>query len=218
MLNYAKRVVCILVAVQRAASIVIGGRHASSVSRPKADERQNLSPPGDEPCSLQQHAAAEIAHLTKNIAASTNQICSSSLDDGSKWNAHVSLVSTDEPKNNDPRRVVWVSGFPRSSTSTVLSLVSAGQTILDEAEEGPVTFSLFEPCHDGDLISGKNAKTDACNELLWHITRCNFEGVKSLWGWTEPHTTSLHVKKRRFYSARCNLTLQRCGPRRFQDR
>jgi len=87
---------------------------------------------------------------------------------------------------NRGQRVVWVSGYPRSGSSTVLSMVSA--TVDDNRAAGQ-TFSLFEPCHDGDVLAKWKAQA-GCSSLLYGLTRCDFAGIKKLWGWADPHSTN----------------------------
>jgi len=85
------------------------------------------------------------------------------------------------------RRVVWVAGYPRSGSSTALSLVSA--TVDDNVNRRGKTFSVFEPCHDGDEYASWLEKED-CSEVLEKIAKCNFHGIKNLWAWADPHTTT----------------------------
>eukprot|EP00927_Polykrikos_kofoidii_P079217 TRINITY_DN759_c0_g1_i1.p1 TRINITY_DN759_c0_g1~~TRINITY_DN759_c0_g1_i1.p1 ORF type:complete len:387 (-),score=41.58 TRINITY_DN759_c0_g1_i1:16-1176(-) len=136
-------------------------------------------------CSLQQHAAAEMAVLRSGLDFSAESLlCSSSMDVGVKGLSYVRFLKG--LPRGEPRQTVWVTGFPRSSTSTVLSLVSAGQPVDDDVDGGPSTFSLFEPCHDGD----EYVENMTCADTILQLIRCNFTGVKSLWGWTNSHTTS----------------------------
>jgi len=82
--------------------------------------------------------------------------------------------------------IVWVSGYPRSGSSTALSLVSA---TMDDNQAGGETFSLFEPCHDGDEYQDWQA-AEGCGSVLENVVNCNFQGIKNLWGWNDPHTSS----------------------------
>eukprot|EP00927_Polykrikos_kofoidii_P048963 TRINITY_DN4311_c0_g3_i1.p1 TRINITY_DN4311_c0_g3~~TRINITY_DN4311_c0_g3_i1.p1 ORF type:complete len:412 (-),score=35.11 TRINITY_DN4311_c0_g3_i1:144-1307(-) len=148
-------------------------------------------------CSLHQHAFAELSMLRSGREPlSTSSGCSSSMDIGEKGTVYMSLLQDTQPLGS-PRRSVWVSGFPRSSTSTVLSMISAGQTVADEVNESDLTYSLFEPCHGGDEYEGE-LETRGCGGFIWHLTRCDFDGVKNLWGWMDPHSTRNHSKQDRF--------------------
>eukprot|EP00927_Polykrikos_kofoidii_P082494 TRINITY_DN821_c0_g1_i4.p1 TRINITY_DN821_c0_g1~~TRINITY_DN821_c0_g1_i4.p1 ORF type:complete len:385 (-),score=62.05 TRINITY_DN821_c0_g1_i4:174-1328(-) len=144
-------------------------------------------------CSLQRHASAEMAVLRSGLDSSAEQSsCANSMDVGSKGTLYMNFLRG--PPSMEPRRAVWVSGFPRSSTSTVLSMVSASQTVIDDYDGGELTFSLFEPCHDGDEYSG-SLKERGCGGLLWQLTRCDFVDVDTLWGWMDPHSTHRHEKQ-----------------------
>lgn len=95
-----------------------------------------------------------------------------------------------------PRLAVWVSSFPRSASSTVLSMISA---TVNENVDGTETFSLFEPCHEGDDFS-----STTCDDLLGSISNCDFSPVRTLWGWANPHTSNGHQQFTREYAhSRC---------------
>eukprot|EP00927_Polykrikos_kofoidii_P035490 TRINITY_DN30041_c0_g1_i2.p1 TRINITY_DN30041_c0_g1~~TRINITY_DN30041_c0_g1_i2.p1 ORF type:complete len:387 (-),score=42.57 TRINITY_DN30041_c0_g1_i2:47-1207(-) len=97
------------------------------------------------------------------------------------------------------RRVVWIVGYPRSATSTLLSMVSAGEhgsrLASTEAQNSYLargydqtpgkTFSLFEPCHFDDDLGGQS-----CSAVLKKITDCDFSGIVRLTKWADPHTTN----------------------------
>jgi hypothetical protein len=68
-------------------------------------------------------------------------------------------------------------------------MVSAGQTEINH--EGEKTYSLFEPCHGGDEYEG-SLKNQGCGAKLWRISRCDFSGIRKLWGWADPHSTKNH--------------------------
>lgn len=89
------------------------------------------------------------------------------------------------------RLAVWVTGFPRSGSSTTLSMVKSIADINDSMAPGQV-FSLFEPCHEGDDYEPWLAK-EGCSGLLSHVSKCDFGGVNRLWGWNQPHTTNNHT-------------------------
>lgn len=88
---------------------------------------------------------------------------------------------------------VWVTGFPRSGSSTTLSLVKAASGNIDGQAPGHV-FSVFEPCHEGDELEPW-LQSEGCSGLLTHLAKCNFRGVRKLWGWPQPHTTNNHTKE-----------------------
>jgi len=99
----------------------------------------------------------------------------------------------------EKQHAVWVSGYPRSGSSTVLSMVSA--TMDDNQDPGRPIFSVFEPCHDGDeyqawLAERAEAKPNhnSCPDVLWSLSRCDFTGIGNLWGWWDPHSTNNHTK------------------------
>merc|ERR1719215_2164030 len=86
-----------------------------------------------------------------------------------------------------PQQVVWVAGYPRSSTSTFLSMVSAANGHPDGRMAPSSTFSLFEPCHDGDDVDDELNAT-GCLGLLMSIATCEFSHVRHLWGWPDAHS------------------------------
>jgi hypothetical protein len=100
-------------------------------------------------------------------------------------------ISTRHLLPDESRRAIWVTGFPRSGTSTVLSMVSAGQTVMNDYEGDEKIFSLFEPCNPQDKFAGAG-----CKELIWQILHCNFTGVEFLHGWHNYHSTSQNTHKK----------------------
>jgi len=96
------------------------------------------------------------------------------------------------PALNSERMAVWVNGYPRSGSSTMLSMVTAaGDSPKIDSRNLSSTFSLFEPCHNGDKYTPW-LTTKGCGTLLEGLTRCDFTGVQALWGWPDSHTTSNH--------------------------
>lgn len=89
------------------------------------------------------------------------------------------------PHDSLDQAVVWVSGYGRSATSTVLSMV--GQAKRVPLAPGNV-FQVFEPCHDGDRLAPWLADR-GCGGLLRQIASCNFTGVEWLNGIGDKHTT-----------------------------
>jgi hypothetical protein len=117
--------------------------------------------------------------------------CANSKRSGEAETMYVSLLRGLTP--GALRRAIWVSGYPRSGTSTVLSMISAGQTVMDEYVGDEKIFSLFEPCHPADKFAGAG-----CGDMLWQLSRCNFTGVGALHGWKNSHSTSKHTDKEPF--------------------
>jgi hypothetical protein len=146
-------------------------------------------------CSLREHASAELAILRSGLDESvTESSCANSMDIGPAGTMYMSFLRG--LSLGESRPAVWVNGYPRSSTSTVLSMVSLGETVMDDCESDERTFSLFEPCHSGDEFAGTS-----CGDLLTQLLHCNFTGVTSLHGWQDPHSTSKHREKDPFSAA-----------------
>jgi len=70
-------------------------------------------------------------------------------------------------RDSSGQLVVWVSGYPRSGSSTMLSMVSAASGHVDARVPGE-TFSLFEPCHNGDELDPA-LNVSGCTGLLGSI-------------------------------------------------
>lgn len=51
------------------------------------------------------------------------------------------------------------------------------------------TFSLFEPCHNGDVVE-EPLKNAGCRGLLLSLAQCDFTKVTNLWGWRDPHSSN----------------------------
>mmetsp|Transcript_17821 Transcript_17821/g.39068 ORF Transcript_17821/g.39068 Transcript_17821/m.39068 type:complete len:333 (+) Transcript_17821:85-1083(+) len=81
------------------------------------------------------------------------------------------------------RDVVWVHAYARSSSSTVLSMVSKA----DSAHERSRVFSLFEPCHSGDIVTPE-LKQKGCQGMLDTVAHCDFSGIQKLHGWFDVHS------------------------------
>jgi len=94
---------------------------------------------------------------------------------------------------SDSRKAVWVNGYPRSGSSTILSMVSAAGDAREDTRQAGATFSVFEPCHDGDAYSPW-LEAQGCSRLLAGLARCDFDGIEHLWGWPDSHTTSNHTE------------------------
>jgi len=80
-----------------------------------------------------------------------------------------------------PKKVIWVTGFPRSGSSTLLSMVSTGPENASLSD----TFTLFEPCHIGDQVD----QTLPCRSLIGELAECSFSHITDLWGWYDPHSS-----------------------------
>jgi hypothetical protein len=156
-------------------------------------------------CSLREHASAELAILKSGLDETvTESSCGNSMDMAPEGTMYMSLLRG--LRQGESRRLVWVTGYPRSSTSTVLSMVSLGQTVMDEAENDERTFSLFEPCHHGDKFAATG-----CGDLLQQLLRCDFTGISSLWGWGDYHSTSQHIEKDPFSAAGATRLCREAG-------
>jgi len=101
--------------------------------------------------------------------------------------APVHLDSANQSVHHDStnQSVVWISGYGRSATSTVLSMV--GQAKRSPSASGSA-FQVFEPCHEGDRLAPW-LKERGCNGLLRQIASCNFTGIEWLNGINDKHTT-----------------------------
>lgn len=119
------------------------------------------------------------------------------------------LVTVRRLPNQPPRAdgdnasVVWISAFPRSGSSTLLSMVRvavpemqvAGRAMDAADSTSNEVFTLFEPCHFGkdlehsDILSEEGSATP-CSTLLVELARCNFSRAEHLWGWSNKHTTN----------------------------
>lgn len=64
---------------------------------------------------------------------------------------------------------------------------------VDDNRAAGHTFSLFEPCHDGDSYDDW-LKNRGCRQLLYGVAHCNFNGIKNLWGWRDPHSSNNFTK------------------------
>lgn len=73
------------------------------------------------------------------------------------------------------KRKVWIRAFPRSASSTLLSMV----TVTNGSRK---VFELFEPCHTGDVLDAE-LEARGCAALLLQLFNCNFTGIKRLYGW-----------------------------------
>eukprot|EP00448_Togula_jolla_P002335 CAMPEP_0170598762 /NCGR_PEP_ID=MMETSP0224-20130122/16422_1 /TAXON_ID=285029 /ORGANISM="Togula jolla, Strain CCCM 725" /LENGTH=360 /DNA_ID=CAMNT_0010923339 /DNA_START=77 /DNA_END=1159 /DNA_ORIENTATION=- len=145
---------------------------------------------GSPVCSLAQEARADVSLLSGQQLTPTGCSHPMQIAAGAQGVDHVSLIRTNI--SDDSRLAVWVSSYPRSGSSTVLSLVSSSLEG-EETQSQTSTFSLFEPCHDGDEYDPWK-KEQGCASLLWGLSRCDFSGVKKLWGWADPHSSNHHVK------------------------
>merc|ERR1711963_831264 len=83
--------------------------------------------------------------------------------------------------------VIWISSYPRSGSSILLSMVSA--TADGDNRAGGRTFSLFEPCHVGD-VQEESMEKHGCRQLLYDVAHCDFTGIQELWGWRDIHSSN----------------------------
>lgn len=114
------------------------------------------------------------------------------------------------------KNAVWVQGFPRSGSSTILSMLTVGHGLTGNSSDaaGERLFSLFEPCHPGDeveLDSGERAlpwgtfpnvgflskesapKSGACEAMLKDMMSCDFRKIAKLWGWSNHHSSNYGI-------------------------
>jgi len=139
-------------------------------------------------CSLKEEMTTEL------FGISTGESCkvSEKLQYGSAVVEHASFIRRNDDDDETlgmPGVAVWVSGYPRSGSSTILSMVSGTVDDNRKGENNNNVFSLFEPCHDGDMLK-ESKKTFGCPGVLYSLVRCDFSEIKSLWGWKDPHTTN----------------------------
>lgn len=104
--------------------------------------------------------------------------------------AALRLADAEEIKPIPEHLAVWVTGFPRSGSSTTLAMVKALSGVSEYYAVGDA-FALFEPCHGGDELEPA-LQEEGCAGLLTKISKCDFSQVNKLWGWDQPHTTSNH--------------------------
>jgi len=149
-------------------------------------------------CSLQQHAQAELRDLWNRRVKVSDGVdsCSSFLQlqvrAQSKVRQGVDYVHfVQGDLNNTGRTAVWINGYPRSGSSTILSMVAAAGEERQDTRSLGKTFSIFEPCHDGDAYTPW-LEAQGCGRLLAGLAQCDFTGVEQLWGWPDAHTTSNH--------------------------
>jgi len=119
--------------------------------------------------------------------------------------SNLGFVSPWERK--DPDLVVWVHGFGRSGSSTILSMVRAYDESapmmaellqshekvnldisMEDMRHQHHVFTMFEPCHTGDHPQVKDS--DECTERLLQLARCDFSSVSVFGGWDNAHTSS----------------------------
>jgi len=140
-------------------------------------------------CTLTEDMRREQGSFTSSqIFASTNTAACDAFEVAGGLE-YMTMQKGRMEKKGD-KLTVWVSGYPRSGSSSILSMVSATR---DDNTDGGTVFSLFEPCHEGDQYKEWKQK-DGCSGVLWGLARCNFEGITNLWGWADPHSTNLHRK------------------------
>mmetsp|Transcript_107010 Transcript_107010/g.301051 ORF Transcript_107010/g.301051 Transcript_107010/m.301051 type:complete len:379 (+) Transcript_107010:114-1250(+) len=145
-------------------------------------------------CSLERHRRAEW-DLLEGYDGDPSYACSTVLPPIHPGVDYMSLIqSGDADKTIDKRITVWVNGYPRSGSSTILSMVTAaGEARKIDSRMPGKTFSLFEPCHDGDEYTPW-LESQGCGRLLMGLSQCDFMGIEQLWGWRDSHTTSNNTK------------------------
>eukprot|EP00927_Polykrikos_kofoidii_P079243 TRINITY_DN76027_c0_g1_i1.p1 TRINITY_DN76027_c0_g1~~TRINITY_DN76027_c0_g1_i1.p1 ORF type:complete len:368 (-),score=29.08 TRINITY_DN76027_c0_g1_i1:75-1178(-) len=115
---------------------------------------------------------------------------------------HLQNVTSIEHTRPSGRLAIWIAGFPRSGTSSILSSISAGDHPCGSdcthsgfewdahgySQMPGRIFSLFEPCHEDDDLG-----SISCAMFLQNLCHCDFSGVRNLFKWADPHTTSNHT-------------------------
>lgn len=84
------------------------------------------------------------------------------------------------------RTTVWVHGFSRSGSSTMLSMFTEAWPEMVQGNAASV-FSLFEPCSEGDELS-PDLSAGGCADLLGDIGKCDFSRIRKLNGWYDTHS------------------------------
>jgi len=188
------------------------------------------------------HVAGEMEHLGLEKMTEKDHHDRFDKSCGVKHDRHgvdfMTMISTKHPKRirtnanapsdtirsaekSAPEVAVWIKGYPRSGTSTTLSMLSSASRVLaDYSQPGDDTgaieaqylvgtktdgelleslsmsrtFALFEPCHDGDAYDPWLNKR-GCGALLAAVSNCDFSHVENLWGWDNPHTTNANNRE-----------------------
>lgn len=99
----------------------------------------------------------------------------------------ISFLSQDrQPDTTAATQIqVWVHAYPRSGSSTLLSMVNSASQ-----QTGDV-FSIFEPCHKEDRISPELTATRGpcgCEGVVRALANCDFSGIYELSHWDNEHT------------------------------
>lgn len=98
---------------------------------------------------------------------------------------HALKLTVLEQANRKESLDVWVLSYPRSGSSTLLSLVK------NAVPEGSV-FALFEPGDHRDQMDLERRKDGvfSMGEVVTKLSSCNFTGVRSLYNWDDVHTSN----------------------------
>lgn len=108
---------------------------------------------------------------------------------------------------------VWVhAAYPRCGSSTVLSMVEAAFSPVEQAN-GKV-FALFEPCHGNVDRLSKKLEKGGCKALIDNILNCSFREINNLWGWSNPH--SKHAGNVRYVQGSAERSCKAAGLRTFK--
>lgn len=137
-----------------------------------------------EQLSQQLLARASIFHRNAYAAGNGVEVASIAKA-GIDWEQVVDPQDGGATRN---RTVIWVTGFPRSGSSTLLSMVS----VMRGSNSGNEAFALFEPCHEGDKVD-PDLQRQGCKGLLRELSQCHFDRVQDLWGWKDPHSSGKHT-------------------------
>lgn len=110
----------------------------------------------------------------------------------------------------DETMAVWITGYARSATSTVQSLVNAARSISSERKVPPEgVFSLFEPCHPSDDVAPELRYPNGCDKLLTSMAACDFSGINNLYEWENPHNEGVPHNKWPAHAAQYSKDLAR---------
>lgn len=106
------------------------------------------------------------------------------------WEPKVATVVRESPL------VVWITGYARSATSTVQSLVNMARAVTSERKVPPSgVFSLFEPCHPLDEVAPELSYPDGCDKLLSALAQCDFSKIDNLFEWQNAHNEGIPHNK-----------------------
>lgn len=139
------------------------------------------------------HSGAVFSCFVVGSFLSQGVVAAASGDMTSASSKSISFLSQSrQPDTTAARHIeVWVHAYPRSGSSTVLSMVNAASQ-----QTGDV-FSIFEPCHKEDIISPELKQTRGpfgCEGVMRALAHCDFNGIYGLSHWGNRHTIASGVE------------------------